>query len=301
MKILVTIPHYFYAQSESSRFKSMKPSAKAERVRLLEQVIDRLQMYWGNGVYGAVHSQKRFEPLASGFTLDIRIVTVKDRHLLDEIRVPASSYRHEQVDIDPLQLGFHCHRLMLENQGNYDLYGYLEDDILIEDGYLLQKIQHLTRCAEIAGMQDALFQPQRFESSLGLEAAAKALYNAILMDWRIDPEVSDKPLAMEFLGRQVVFERASLPHAGCFWINNAQLAQLDGKPNFGRLDHTWVTPLDTAASYAIGTNFKVYKPVLQDFHFLAVRHGSEVISAKLQEGLLTVEHGQPTGWTNQAT
>ena len=299
MKILVVIPHYYYAQSEGARFRSLRPSAMEPRTRILEEVIGRLQLYFGGKAFGAIHSKKSFIPIDDECEIDIRFVTVKDRHLLGHARIPADSFTHVEVDIDPLTLGFHAHKLLLENAGKYDYYCYLEDDILIEDPDLFLKIGYLNRSAAMAGITDALFQPQRYESALGLGTQEKQLYNSIVMDYQTEIRPSSANLATEYLGRRVHFELTTLPHAGCFFLNEQQLNKLKGKENFGKLDRMWVTPLDTAATYAIGMNFKVYKPTLKDYLFLAVRHGCEVISDKLESGHLRVENGRPTGWLNK--
>lgn len=299
MKILLTIPHYYHAHSEQAQFRSLRPSAQDSRVRLLEEVLDRLHLYWGGKTFGAIHSQKRLVRQADDdCQIDVRIVTVKDRHLIERLRVPEDRYRHIEADIDPLTLGFHCHRVLQENAGLYDFYGYLEDDILIEDPFFFHKLQYLNQSADNTGMAKILFQPQRFESAMGLGVREKQLYNSIVMDYQTEPSHSDQVLAVDYLGRRIHFEATTLPHAGCFFLTNTQLGHLAGKENFGQLDRVWVTPLDTAATFAVGTNFKVYKPVLADFHFFAVRHGGEVISDKLDDGRLLIEAGQPVGWTN---
>jgi len=247
----------------------------------------------------SVWRHTRQEKLEGVDQIDLRIVTVKDRHLLTHARIPAESFTHVQVDIDPLTLGFHAHTILQENAGKYDYYVYLEDDILIEDPDLFLKIGYLNRAATQAGITNALFQPQRYESALGLGAREKQLYNAIVMDYQTELRASERVLAAEYLGRRVHFEVTTLPHAGCFFLNEQQLNTLVGKENFGHLDRMWVTPLDTAATYAIGMNFKVYKPVLSDYLFLAVRHGCEVISDKLESGHLRIENGRPVGWLNK--
>lgn len=299
MKILVVMPHYYYAQSEGARFRSLRPSALEPRTRMLEEVVGRLQLYFGGKAFGAIHDKKSFIPIEGVDQIDLRIVTVKDRHLLTYARIPAESFTHVQVDIDPLTLGFHAHTILQENAGKYDYYVYLEDDILIEDPDLFLKIGYLNRAATQAGITNALFQPQRYESALGLGAREKQLYNAIVMDYQTELRASERVLAAEYLGRRVHFEVTTLPHAGCFFLNEQQLNTLVGKENFGHLDRMWVTPLDTAATYAIGMNFKVYKPVLSDYLFLAVRHGCEVISDKLESGHLRIENGRPVGWLNK--
>lgn len=299
MKILVVMPHYYYAQSEGARFRSLRPSALEPRTRMLDEVVGRLQLYFGGKAFGAIHDKKSFIPIEGVDQIDLRIVTVKDRHLLTHARIPAESFTHVQVDIDPLTLGFHAHTILQENAGKYDYYVYLEDDILIEDPDLFLKIGYLNRAATQAGITNALFQPQRYESALGLGAREKQLYNAIVMDYQTELRASERVLAAEYLGRRVHFEVTTLPHAGCFFLNEQQLNTLVGKENFGHLDRMWVTPLDTAATYAIGMNFKVYKPVLSDYLFLAVRHGCEVISDKLESGHLRIENGRPVGWLNK--
>ena len=74
------------------------------------------------------------------------------------------------------------------------------------------------------------------------------------------------------LGRSLEFRRVANPHAGCFFVNAAQMATLAEHPAFAKPDSAFCGPLESAATLAIMRCFDVYKPAMPNASFLEVRH-----------------------------
>src|SRR5207237_10657657 len=93
--------------------------------------------------------------------LDIVVVTLRGRNVLDWIGIEPPAIAVEYFDGDPLMLGFEAQRLMRERAGGYDIYGYMEDDLGVTEPAFLDKI------AWFAGQfgETALLLPRRYEMS----------------------------------------------------------------------------------------------------------------------------------------
>jgi hypothetical protein len=79
---------------------------------------------------------------------------------------------------------------------------------------------------------------------------------------------------MPFLDESVIFERASYPSAGCFFLNDEQLSILVDSPHFLDGDVSYLSPLDSAVTLSVMKTFRIYKPALDQAWFLEVLHAS---------------------------
>jgi hypothetical protein len=82
------------------------------------------------------------------------------------------------------------------------------------------------------------------------------------------------PLAMDFAGRPIRFERTTYPAAGCFFLSAPQLDYWIADPRFGDTDSSFLSPLDSAATLSVMRRFRTYKPAPANAWFLEVLHGS---------------------------
>src|SRR5207253_2114842 len=123
---------------------------------------------------------------------------------------------------EPLLLGFECHAVLRDRLGSYDYYCYLEDDLIVHDPWLFRKLDWFTKRYG----DDKLLQPNRFES--GPHAYINKAYvdgmlrEAIMAPVRTDPTAT--VLRADILGEEVIFEQTLNPHAGCFFLNAAQMS-----------------------------------------------------------------------------
>jgi len=276
MKILICIPHFFEAvPASNARYGSEREDKRQEKIRGLAKCIGILHMLFGRAHIGANHRQRIFEevPNECAHSVTVKVVTVPEKHLLGEIGIPSRLYEHVPIDTNPRHLGFETHKVIRSYAGQYDYYGYLEDDIVIHDSHFFHKIDCFNRNVSGADSK-ALLLPNRFESFLGTDKVHSEWVHKVYPDYTYsDGPVGNVIYTLDYLGGTVQFERARAPHSGCFFVNEAQLAALDQAPNFGStkdIDEGMI--LDKAATLPIYQAFKVYKSVQQNMNFLQVEH-----------------------------
>jgi len=203
-------------------------------------------------------------------TVRVVICTTRGDHLLASIQPYSNLFSHRPVDSEPMMLGFACHRELRVNTGNYDYYCYLEDDLIIHDPWYFQKLEWFSRQFG----NEYLLQPNRYE--LGPRGRTHKLY----IDGDLAPSVTApfiKPsrqtdLEALALGTRIEFCRAVNPHAGCFFLNLAQMRSWAQDPRFCDGDTSFVGPLESAATLGILRSFHVFKPSRQNASFLEVHH-----------------------------
>ncbi len=115
---------------------------------------------------------------ASRVEMDIVICTCGDQHLLDQVQMPPETYEHLRFDCDPMYLGFECHDVLQERLGSYDLYGYMEDDLILHDADFFTKIAWFHQPAS----EDSVLQPNRYERYISPTQLKK-----VYIDFRVCP------------------------------------------------------------------------------------------------------------------
>jgi hypothetical protein len=167
-------------------------------------------------------------------------------------------------------LGFECHAALREGIGRYDLFAYLEDDLICRDPWFFAK---LTWFGGHLGDQ-VLLQPNRYEvCSLGFVPKA-------YVDGDIARNLTSKyqnleqlpELSSSFLGTSIRFHRPPNPHSGCFFLNARQMAHWAAQRYFLDRDTGFIGPLESAATLGIMRTFRVYKPALENANFLEIEH-----------------------------
>jgi hypothetical protein len=274
MRILITIPHFFAGIQQDAVNRSHRAGARQERLRALITTLATLHQTFGSRVYGLDHlNRKAWQAAPPERTeIDVVIVTTGDTHLLDAIPALQSLYRHHQTAVDPLMLGFECHKQLREARGRYDYYGYVEDDIVLSDPLFFRK----RRLFDRHFAPTALLQPNRCE--LKPDGPVQKLY----VDYHIRPDLTapyqdvrlEPRLELPFLDETIVFERTCYPSSGCFFLNAEQLEQWIAGPHFLDGDVSYMSPLDSAVTLSIMKTFRIYKPVLDQAWFLEVVHVS---------------------------
>jgi hypothetical protein len=268
MRILFTIPH-FYDPQGGGHYGSLKPDARPRRNALAAMIV-ALNATFGRR-QGLLASSIIESNTACRAEVEVVVCTTGNTHLVNHLGLPPGLYRHHATDASPRLLGFECHAVLREALGNHDYYCYLEDDLLVTDPLFFLKLQWFTRFAG----EDAVLQPNRYEVAVG-QPWDKLYIDGNLkrpeMSARLQ-DVTDRPaLAAEAFGMEVRFQRVGNPHAGCFFLNAAQMREWSGRPEFLNRDISFVGPLESAASLGVIRFFRAYKPARENAGFLEVRH-----------------------------
>lgn len=270
MKILITIPHYYEpVQNPIHGSGSRRPEQK---IRALSECIASLHRNFGHLQQQIQLASRQAIPVNRMNTHDITIIvcTTQERHLLSQLPIPKGLWVHRVTNAEPALVGFECRSVLGENLGGYDYYGYMEDDLILDDSLFFQKLEWLNR----AFGNGVLVQPNRFEIST-IGGVLK-----VYIDGDLRPDITgpyrskDSPrfLKTHFGGKEVVFEHTLNPHSGSYFLNREQMTIWSNQPHFYDRDTSFIGPLESAATLGVLKTFPIYKPVSQMASFLEIRH-----------------------------
>ena len=141
MKILITIPHYYNADSAS--IHGSGKNDPQPRIQALSMCLFNLHTLFGNSQCMIDIRDKKAISVNNNLTneIDIVICTANNKDLLEHLNVHKSFYKHHQTTLEnPKMLGFECHKILKENLGKYDYYCFMEDDLIINDSLFFEKI-----------------------------------------------------------------------------------------------------------------------------------------------------------------
>src|SRR5579871_3701362 len=164
MRLFVAIAHYFNNEEEQQAIRDLDMGSgrwPLPRIAALNATIVALHRYFGPNALSINPDEAATFQSRSSNVLDIVILTVRGKNVLDWIGIETPAITVEYFDGDPLMLGFEAQRLMRERAGGYDVYGYMEDDLVITDPAFLDKT---TWFASQFG-DSALLLPTRYEQS----------------------------------------------------------------------------------------------------------------------------------------
>lgn len=285
MRLLIAIPHYYHAAADPGQRRYGATSGDVELRRdAFRRCLLSLQQHFGSAQYIMQLASRRTSPANTRLKtlLHIVVCTTGGRHLLDGLGVAPEFYHHHATRAEPMRLGLECHKVLRDRWGNYDYYGYLEDDLIVHDPSLFLKLSWFER---LAG-SDALLLPNRYEA--GTEPLVNKAYvdgdlaeraTAGLQDVHEKPEVGGT-----WLDVPVIFRRPLNPHSGCFFLTGEQLANWMKQPYFLDGDTSFIGPLESAATLGIQKAFRIYKPALENASFLELEHfGSRFLSQLRRE------------------
>ena len=273
MRILATFAHFFDPKGDSY-YGSTSPDA-APRLKALSEAISAFHQHFGRKQAKVLNRIKRIMTPANAetaFDIDVVVCTTGGKHLAGEIELRDGDFEHKETQAEPMMLGFECHAVLRERLGDYDFYCFLEDDLVIRDPWFFAKLQWF---AENAG-NEALLMPNRYELS-GTEPIAK-----LYIDGHVDEkfagqwqDVSDRrQITAKVMGRTVILERPNNPHAGCFFLNSAQMETWAAKPYFLDRDVSFAGPLESAATLGVMKTFRIYKPAPPQAGFFEIHHAN---------------------------
>lgn len=286
MKALVAIPHFFDPQG-SGKHASLRPFPEP-RIRALDACLAGLHASLGASQV-MFDIENRRAPACNqtdACELDVAVCTAEGKHLLALLSAPTAAFRHVPTDARPMELGFAARRVLAEGIGRYDMFVFLEDDLVVEDPLFLRKVRWF---AKTAGDGHVLL-PNRMETHL--RAAAHkgyvdgAIPEAAAAKWRDLASLPD--LQSNVLGVPTRFVAPRNPHAGCFFLTAAQMERMAAEPWFGEPYDperaSFIGPLESAVTLPLLRTFRIYKPAPENASFLEVRHHGTGFLSLLRKG-----------------
>lgn len=268
MRLLVAIVHYCGPRAGESKETFGSQLQALPRIAALSEMIVALNRHFGThrniGPMGHLAGG-----LPKGRALDIVIVTIKDRNILEFLAVDEKTVTVEECTCEPLMLSFETQRVIRERLGHYDLYATMEDDLIIHDPAFLDKIVWFQ---ETFGPDTALM-PHRFEMSKS-RTLSKLYIEPPFKSHHAEFRRRDAKLKLEgtYRGARQSFELPTNPHSGCAFVTDAQLRHWVKQPTFYDRNASWVGPLESAATRSFAATFDVYKPAEPDIAFCELEH-----------------------------
>jgi hypothetical protein len=287
MRLLIIVPHYFNPDpAGNSLYGSCLPDP-VSRIAGLNAAIVGLHRYFGPNHYGL--NGRRLEGHEPS-VLDIVIVTVQGKNVLEWIGITPQHYEVVHFGGDPMMLGFEVHRIMRERAGAYDYYGYMEDDLIIDDPAFFHKLSWFQSCFG----PRTLLQPVRYEMSESATLAKIAIDRDIaeeqLLPFRRAGQQTS--LSGEYGGMTQTFRIAPNPHSGCHFVSEEQLRLWISLPTFYDRQVAWRGPIESSNTLTAGKVFDMYKPATPNPWFLSIQHAG-VRFASLQGGAGTTYGESP--------
>ena len=142
MRILLTIVHHWNPEG-GGRHASLRPDPQPRLHGLQDQLLSLARLGTGQGALNIAEMRVDNASHALRHQFTIRLITDGQHHLVDQLE---EGYRPlvEHVPTQPptpKHLGFEAQRVLAESLSEgYDLYGYLEDDLIIHDPLFFHKI-----------------------------------------------------------------------------------------------------------------------------------------------------------------
>ncbi len=279
MRILITIPHYFAPAGD--RTHGSLGSDPRVRVAALTQCLRALYLTAATSQEMWFREHDHLTPQsisqANDTTLDVVICTSGQNHLLDQLAPPYHTFRHVPTDAAPPLLGFECHAVLHASLGQYDLYGYLEDDLLIHDPGFWARLAWFRSLTD----DGCVLQPNRYELTTTAGVLRKVFIDFEFAAYATVMARTEDIVSSQVFGSPVVFHRTSNPHAGCFFLTGRQLALWASQPYWLDRDTRFVGPLESAATLGLVRTFRVYKPAPAYASFLEIEHHGQSWSRRL--------------------
>lgn len=275
MKILVCIPHFF---DRSRRLHAVmgssqdSPDARAKVVdHCLRQMAGLLSphryLLGTSGGDAQTVVNDVMTAAVNPFPGDVCVLTHKDEHLLD--LVGAKGYRRVAATLsDPVLLPYACRAVFAEQRDAYDLFFYVEDDIVPLDGAFFAKIAAFY---DRFG-HDKVVLPQRYEL-FGHLSAKVYLEHPSPDRYRAEADVEGAPrLTLPSFMGDVHFDLTPFWGTGCFAVTREQLAAWMRFPDFHRPRRDMgIMVMEQAMLPMLGRR-PMYRPAVENLDFLEVHH-----------------------------
>jgi hypothetical protein len=290
MRVLLAIPHVFAPRPGSLYSSQTEAKRTLKQQGLRRATLDNLgrhgQQQWIHASLG------KGQPVVTralsgslGAELTIQLYTPSAASLAATLPPHPNLQLLEPGVEEYSQVPMVASRRLLEQAKDFDLVGYLEDDLLIEDPEFFAKLLHLVqqagdtyvflphRCEHIPERGDVILSgdPDGGRPDLFWDTG-----ETLEIAWPLGPRR---------------FYRATNPHSGCYFLSRHQaLKALDyWSERQWQASFTLSGPLEQAASGLLLPLFKLMKPVPEQHRFLMVRHQDELWKRHPFEGVARTE------------
>ncbi|MGH7354047.1 MAG: hypothetical protein ACRELS_05635 [Candidatus Rokuibacteriota bacterium] len=161
VRILFVLDHYYRATDENPMGLASLRKDPGPRISPLERSLQSLHGFFRRPHLGADFGKAApiFANTREDYSAEIVVCTSHDDHLLGSISFPRSLYQHVPTSAAPLFLGFECRAVLKDGLPRYDYFCFLEDDIVVNDPWLFDKLRWFSR---IAG-DTSVLMPNRYE------------------------------------------------------------------------------------------------------------------------------------------
>ena len=273
MRIIVTIVHYWNPKG-SGRHASLRPNLQNRLFALQDQLLSLKRLSTAQGVLNISSMSVDNANQSLRHSLTIKVVTDGQNHVLDHMDSPYKKFFEEIVvhPAEPKQLGFEAHKILADNlENHYDLYVYLEDDLLILDPLFFHKIFWF----QLNVGQHAVLMPHRFELSWRPSEQVDRFYiDGPMIEDELRHLIPSPPdsLSTPLPGGNILFESPKNPHSGCFVLSHSQMLYWSNQVHFKDRDSSLISPLESAATLGLLKTFTLYKPHIAYASFLEMQH-----------------------------
>ncbi len=167
----------------------------------------------------------------------------------------------EHVGVDPMFLGFEAQGEFARRAEDVDWFLYLEDDLVLGDSLLLEKLEYFNSGAP----PEALLLPHRYEFWKGqkiyIDLVSKSSPELCAWNRLTLLEIADWKFAE--------FEN---PHSGSYCLSRQQFRRwlATGRRWYGLA--SFAGPRESAATGCLAESFRLYKPHPSNMGFLEIRH-----------------------------
>ena len=273
MRILVTIVHYWDPKG-SGRHASLRAEREPRQYALQDQLLALRRLDTRQGVLNIATKTVEDANHALRHRFTIKVVTDGQHHVLDHLEPDYRQMIEEAPTqpLDPKHLGFEAQRILAEHlDDRYDLYVYLEDDLLIHDPLFFRKIFWFQQCVG----ERCVLMPHRYESFWKPSNSVDRFFiDGPMFEHELKTLIPDPPPPLSTLlpAGQVTFESPQNPHSGCFALTHAQLRHWSEQSWFLDRDCSLISPLESAATLGLVKTFTLYKPSWGFASFLELQH-----------------------------
>ena len=272
MRILIAIVHYWNPDGGGSH-QSLRPNPQP-RVDALHSQLASLRRLGKN--QSVLHMEDRAVYRTNDFfrnEIDILLITDGENHTLDLIH---DSFKccFTEVATQPKSgkyLGFEAQKVLANHlTDNYDLYCYMEDDLIIYDPCFFHKVQWLPK---LMGSEFVLL-PHRYELFPCPHPVDRFYIDGPICESELRPLVpSNSPVRLaQWEGFKIPFCPPSNPHSGCFFLTKSQFQTWIDSDIWQNEDISFISPLESAATLGIAKTFSILKSSFSHASWFEIQH-----------------------------